>query len=113
ARRGCAGTCDRLLRRIRAGTPPRPALRAGAPSCSAPVPTLPENGSCAMRKPASPPIASPPPKRPARRIMAIWLARLAIDRWRLSENCEEGQGTDAGPLALITETARGLRIAAP
>ena len=42
--------------------------------------------------------------------MAIWLARLAIDRWRLSESCEEGQGADAEPLALITETAHGLRI---
>ena len=42
--------------------------------------------------------------------MAIWLARLAIDRWRLFESCEEGQGADAEPLALITETAHGLRI---
>jgi protein ImuB len=42
--------------------------------------------------------------------MAIWLARLAIDRWRLSENCEEEQGPDAEPVALITETAHGLRI---
>jgi protein ImuB len=42
--------------------------------------------------------------------MAIWLARLAIDRWRLSESCEEGQGADADPLVLITETAHGPRI---
>jgi len=42
--------------------------------------------------------------------MAIWLARLAIDRWRLSENCEEGQGADADPLVLIAETAHGPRI---
>jgi protein ImuB len=42
--------------------------------------------------------------------MAIWLARLAIDRWRLSEDCEEGQGADAAPLVLITETAHGQRI---
>jgi protein ImuB len=42
--------------------------------------------------------------------MAIWLARLAIDRWRLSESCEEGQGVDGEPLVLITETAHGLRI---
>jgi protein ImuB len=58
-----------------------------------------------MRKTASPPIASP-----ARRIMAIWLPGLAIDRWRQSENSEEGQGADAEPLVLITETAHGLRI---
>ena len=42
--------------------------------------------------------------------MAIWLVRLAIDRWRQSESCEEGQGTDVEPLVLITETAHGLRI---
>ena len=59
-----------------------------------------------MRKTTSPPIASQQP----RRIMAIWLARLAIDRWRQSESCGEGQGADADPLALITETAHGLRI---
>ena len=54
----------------------------------------------------SPPVAVP------RRIMAIWLRRLALDRWRLTEGIEEGQGADAAPLALITETARGVRIAA-
>ena len=59
-----------------------------------------------MRKTTSPPIASQQP----RRIMAIWLVRLAIDRWRQSESCEEGQGADAEPLVLITETAHGLRI---
>ena len=42
--------------------------------------------------------------------MVIWLARLAIDRWRLSEDCEEGQGADAEPVVLITETAHGPRI---
>ena len=41
-----------------------------------------------------------------RRIMAIWLARLAIDRWQLAE------GELATPFALITETAHGPRIAA-
>lgn len=45
---------------------------------------------------------------PARRILSIWLACLAIDRWRLAE----GQGAGAGPLALISETAHGPRIAA-
>ena len=47
-----------------------------------------------------------------RRILAIWLRRLAIDRWRLAEGIEKGQGEDATPLVLITETARGVRIAA-
>lgn len=45
----------------------------------------------------------------ARRILAIWLARLAIERWRM------GQG-DAGaedlPLVLIADTAHGPRITA-
>ncbi|HUQ12864.1 MAG TPA: DUF6504 family protein [Novosphingobium sp.] len=45
-----------------------------------------------------------------RRILAIWLARLAIDRWRLGEGCTEGEGADAAPLALIGETAHGPRI---
>ena len=48
---------------------------------------------------------SPPSSR---RILAIWLARLAIDRWRL----REGEGADIAPLALIAETAHGPRIAA-
>jgi protein ImuB len=53
-----------------------------------------------------------PPKKPERRIMAIWLSRLAIDRWRHSEACPKGAGADAEPVALITETAHGPRIAA-
>jgi protein ImuB len=44
--------------------------------------------------------------------LAIWLPRLAIDRWRLVDRLEEGQGADARPLALIDETAHGPRIAA-
>lgn len=47
---------------------------------------------------------------PARRIMAVWLAQLALDRWRQAENCAPGEGVDARPLALITETAHGPRI---
>ena len=47
---------------------------------------------------------------PGRRILSIWLARLAIDRWRLGEGCERGRGRDAEPLVLITETAHGPRI---
>ena len=43
---------------------------------------------------------------PSRRILAIWLVHLAIDRWRLAE------GADEAPLALIAETAHGPRIAA-
>jgi protein ImuB len=49
---------------------------------------------------------------PPRRIMAIWLPRLAIDRWRHAEGCAEGDGADAHPTALIAETAHGPRIAA-
>ena len=52
------------------------------------------------------------PVPPARRILAIWLAQLAIDRWRLAEGLRAGEGADAAPLALITETAHGPRIAA-
>jgi protein ImuB len=48
--------------------------------------------------------------------MAIWLARLAIDRWRQKqsapEDCKEGEGRDAEPLALIGETAHGPRVEA-
>ena len=44
--------------------------------------------------------------------MAIWCRQLAIDRWRLTEDLKEGEGADAAPLALISETARGVRIAA-
>ena len=42
--------------------------------------------------------------------MAIWCADLALDRWRHSESCQRGEGVDAAPLALITETAHGPRI---
>jgi protein ImuB len=42
--------------------------------------------------------------------MAIWLPRLAVDRWRQAEGCARGEGADAEPLALITETAHGPRI---
>lgn len=46
--------------------------------------------------------------------MAIWLARLALDRWRHSEQCgigqEVGARVDEGPLVLVTETAHGPRI---
>ena len=44
--------------------------------------------------------------------MAIWLVRLAIDRWRQSEGCAPGEGADAGPVALVLETARGPQIEA-
>ena len=45
-----------------------------------------------------------------RRILSIWLARLAIDRWRLLEGCGEGAGADGQPIALVTDTAHGPRI---
>ncbi len=44
--------------------------------------------------------------------MAIWLARLSVDRWRLSNQIEAGEGADAQPTALISETAHGPRIEA-
>ncbi len=47
---------------------------------------------------------------PARRILAIWCARLSVDRWRLTHALEAGEGADAEPTALITETAHGPRI---
>ena len=47
-----------------------------------------------------------------RRILAIWLARLAIDRWRLAAGVGEDGRADTAPLALIAETAHGPRIAA-
>ncbi|MEL7682907.1 DUF6504 family protein [Citromicrobium bathyomarinum] len=47
-----------------------------------------------------------------RRILSIWLAAFAIDRWRLGEGCARGEGADAQPLVLIAETAHGPRIQA-
>ena len=44
--------------------------------------------------------------------MAIWLRRLAADRWRHNEGCAPGEGSDAEPVALIAETAHGPRIEA-
>ena len=47
---------------------------------------------------------------PSRRILSIWLARLAIDRWRVGEGYREEQGADAQPIALVTDTVHGPRI---
>jgi protein ImuB len=58
----------------------------------------------------SPP-ATPVRQHP-RRILSIWLWRLAMDRWRLSQGLAEGEGADAAPTALVAETARGVKIAA-
>ncbi len=44
--------------------------------------------------------------------MAIWLTRLAVDRWRHAEGCARGEGADAGPVALVIETAHGPQIEA-
>lgn len=44
--------------------------------------------------------------------MAIWLAQLSVDRWRLSKGLERGQGADGAPLALIADTAHGPRLEA-
>lgn len=62
-----------------------------------------------MAETLSPPIASPLAKAP-RRILSVWLSRLAIDRWRLGEGLAPEEGADAEPLALITDTAHGPRI---
>ncbi|MCB2060826.1 MAG: DNA polymerase Y family protein [Novosphingobium sp.] len=64
-----------------------------------------------MTDTSSPP-SDRPPRRISRRILAIWCRQLAIDRWRLTEGLKKGEGADATPLALISETARGVRIAA-
>lgn len=56
-----------------------------------------------------PPITTPE-HAPPRRILSIWLARLSVDRWRLSNGLTRGEGADALPTALITETAHGPRI---
>ncbi|TCJ39310.1 DNA polymerase Y family protein [Parafrankia sp. BMG5.11] len=58
------------------------------------------------------PRLTPPITRtsPPRRILSVWLSRLAIDSWRLGEGLARGEGADAEPLALITETAHGPRI---
>ncbi|WP_428027678.1 Y-family DNA polymerase [Altererythrobacter sp.] len=42
--------------------------------------------------------------------MAVWLSRLAVDRWRLSNGLKRGEGADAQPIALIAETAHGPRV---
>ena len=52
----------------------------------------------------------PPSTKKPRRILSVWLSRLAIDRWRLGERLAPGEGADGEPLALITETAHGPRI---
>lgn len=44
--------------------------------------------------------------------MSIWLAQLAVDRWRLSNRIARGEGADAVPTVLIGETAHGPRIIA-
>lgn len=66
---------------------------------------LPLHGQPASSAPAA-------PKPAARRILSIWLVRLAMDCWRLREGVDEGEGADADPVALIAETAHGPRITA-
>jgi protein ImuB len=44
--------------------------------------------------------------------LAIWFARLSVDRWRLALGPEERSAADSAPTALINETAHGPRIAA-
>ena len=48
-------------------------------------------------------------RTPNRRVLAIWCARLAIDRWRQAEGADAAADT---PVALICETAHGPRITA-
>jgi len=47
-----------------------------------------------------------------RRILSVWLARLSVDRWRLSHAPEDRPAAEAAPTALILETAHGPRITA-
>ncbi|PKP89657.1 MAG: hypothetical protein CVT75_12725 [Alphaproteobacteria bacterium HGW-Alphaproteobacteria-14] len=56
--------------------------------------------------------ACTPPLPPPRRILAIWFARLSVDRWRLALAPEERAAADSAPTALIAETAHGPRITA-
>lgn len=42
--------------------------------------------------------------------MSIWLAQLAIDRWRLASGLRRGEGADAQPTVLVSDTAHGPRI---
>ncbi len=65
-----------------------------------------------MEHASSPGVRSPQASPIPRRILAIWLAELAIERWRHSEDCAKGEGHDATPFALIADTAHGPRIEA-
>ncbi|MGQ7828956.1 Y-family DNA polymerase [Altererythrobacter sp. Z27] len=66
-----------------------------------------------MTATASPPLdRTAALKGPPRRIMSIWFAQFAVDRWRLSNGFRRGEGADAAPTVLIAETAHGPRIAA-
>ncbi len=57
-------------------------------------------------------MSGPPGEAPrARRVLAIWLPTLALDRWRLARD-EAGRALDAGPLVLVADTAHGPRIEA-
>lgn len=69
-------------------------------------------GPLPLHDTASGPPATPPARQPPRRLLSIWLWRLAMDRWWLSQGLAEGEGADATPLALVAETARGVKIAA-
>lgn len=60
--------------------------------------------------PSVSPTAIPTSGMRPRRILSVWLSRLAIDRWRLGEGLAPGEGADAEPTVLITETAHGPRI---
>ncbi|WDA42902.1 DUF6504 family protein [Erythrobacter sp. BLCC-B19] len=64
-----------------------------------------------MPEPCASP-AIPQPKPSPRRILAIWLARLSVDRWRRASTPEASQDIDAAPTALILDTAHGPRITA-
>ena len=54
---------------------------------------------------------------PSRRILALWCADMALDRWRLAHGAPESERRaraelDGGPLVLIADTAHGPRIEA-
>src|SRR3990167_6659548 len=116
-RRGCAGRSTRQPRRRCAGIMPRRVPPAGRRSCSVRALTFPDNGFCTMTGKLSPPAGHQRPRMTQRRrIMAIWLAQLALDRWRLAEASRtfppplKRRGSLDAPFALIADTAHGPRI---
>ena len=75
-----------------------------------------ERGPVPATHAAAPPalnaVAGHDSRRPPRRILSVWLANLAIDRWRLATMGQEGAPRGDAPVVLIADTAHGPRITA-